>query len=51
MRELVYFISMLVWMHGLVLAEGFWQTFFGIVVFPYSYYMVVKYYLIMFGLI
>lgn len=51
MKELVGLISLLLYIHGWILAQGFWETLFAIVVFPYSYYLVLEHYLRMAGLL
>ena len=35
-------ISLMIWGCGLVLAKGFWWTFFAFVFFPYDLYLVCK---------
>jgi len=35
-------ITMVIWGMGLVLAKGFWWTFFAFAFFPYDLYLVCK---------
>lgn len=30
------------WFYGVVIAKGFWSTFFSILFFPYSWYLVTE---------
>ena len=39
------------WVVGVVLAQGFWQTFFTIVFFPYAWYLPAEKFLHYFGVI
>jgi hypothetical protein len=39
------------WVIGVVLAQGFWQTFFTIVFFPYAWYLTAEKFLHYFGVI
>ena len=41
----------LFWIAGIVLAKGFWSTFFSIVLVPYGWYLVIEKILIMYGII
>lgn len=42
MKYIVRFIFAIMWIAGIVIAKGFWSTFFA-VVFPFwSYYLVVE---------
>lgn len=41
----------IVWVFGIVLAKGFWSTFFAIFIPPWSWYLVVEYAAKHFGLI
>lgn len=42
MAALIYLILMFTWMAGVVIAQGFWSTFFAIFFVPWSYYLVVE---------
>jgi uncharacterized membrane protein len=42
MNTLVRLVLMFAWIAGIVLAKGFWSTFFAIVVPLWSYYLVVE---------
>jgi len=45
---LVFIIS---WVMGVVIAKGFWSTFFTVVFFPYSFYLVVERIMEMYGIL
>lgn len=32
-------LGFIFWIFGLVVAKGFWSTFFAFIFFPYSYYL------------
>ncbi len=38
MKSLTELFLMLLWIAGIVLAQGFWQVFFAILFPPYSWY-------------
>jgi hypothetical protein len=42
MKYIVSMIFVLMWLAGIVIAKGFWSTFFAIVVPFWSYYLVVE---------
>lgn len=42
MQALVGFIFFVAWMAGIVIAKGFWSTFFAIFMPLWSYYLVVE---------
>lgn len=48
---LLKFLVFLVWMAGIVIAKGFWSTFFAIFFAPYSFYLVVEKLLLFWGII
>lgn len=48
---LLKFLVFLVWMAGIVIAKGFWSTFFAIFFAPYSFYLVVEKLLLFYGVI
>jgi hypothetical protein len=35
----------ILWICGLVVAKGFWQTLIAFVLFPYSWYLAVQYFM------
>lgn len=39
------------WLAGIVIAKGFWSTFFAIFFAPYSFYLVVEKLLLFWGII
>lgn len=43
MKHLIGFIIGLMWLAGIVIAKGFWSTFFAIFFTPYSLYLTVEY--------
>jgi len=51
MRYLIGFVGVIVWVFGWVLSVGFWQTFFAVIVPPYSVYIVLEHFGKMFGLV
>ena len=34
----------IIWILGIVIAKGFWSTFFAIFVYPWSFYLVVEFF-------
>ncbi len=44
-------ITLSAWVIGVVLAQGFWQTFFAIIFFPYAWYLTAEKFLQHFGVI
>lgn len=51
MKYLYTIFMLTMWITGIVIAKGFWSTFFTIVFFPYAWYLVIEKLLIMQGLI
>lgn len=49
MRYLVSLIMLAVWITGIVLAKGFWSTFFAVIIPLWSWYLVAEHFLIHFG--
>lgn len=45
------FILLVAWIMGIVLAKGFWSTIFSIIIVPYAWYLVVEFWMQLFGLI
>lgn len=43
MERLIAFIILLMYIAGLVIAKGFWSTFFAFIFAPYSLYLTVEY--------
>jgi hypothetical protein len=41
-RTLVSFLAAIIWITGVVIAKGFWSTFFAIVVPAWSWYLVAE---------
>lgn len=39
------------WLFGVVVAKGFWSTFFAVTVFPYAWYLAVEHLLTFWGVI
>jgi hypothetical protein len=44
-------VALSAWVIGVVLAQGFWQTFFSILLFPYAWYLTAEKFLHYFGVI
>ena len=44
-------VTVVPWVMGVVIASGFWQTFFSIVFAPYSWFLVAKTYMELYGII
>ena len=42
MRDIAYLITVILWIAGWVLAQGFWTLFFAVVFPPFSIYLVVE---------
>ena len=42
MKALVSFLFFLGWIFGVVIAKGFWSTFFAVVIPFWSYYLVAE---------
>jgi hypothetical protein len=47
MQSLTGLIILVSWIGGIVLAKGFWSTFFACVFAPYSIYLVIEHILIL----
>lgn len=48
---LLKFLVLLLWIAGIVIAKGFWSTFFAIFFAPYSFYLVVEKLLLFWGIV
>lgn len=42
MDSLIQFILIMAWIAGIVIAKGFWSTFFAIVFMPWGWYLVIE---------
>ncbi len=42
LNTLVHITWLLAWLVGIVLAKGFWSTFFAVTVPPYAWYLCVE---------
>jgi hypothetical protein len=51
MKELLQLIGVVVWIAGIVIAKGFWSTFFAIFVPIWAWYLVIERLLITYGII
>ena len=49
MKELLGFVFFCIWIAGIVIAKGFWSTFFAVLVPFWSYYLVIERIIIYFG--
>lgn len=51
MKNLISFVLFSAWITGIVLAKGFWSTFFAVLFSPWSFYLVIEFILRYTGLI
>ena len=51
MKSLVGLIFAVAWIAGIVIAKGFWSTFFAIVIPFWSYYLLIEQLLIKYGIL
>ena len=51
MHSIIQFIAVVSWIAGVVIAKGFWSTFFAVIIPFWSWYLVVESILIKFNLI
>lgn len=51
MKELVQFIGVVIWIAGVVIAKGFWSTFFAVICPFWAWYLVIEHALISSGLL
>lgn len=51
MKYIFQFILLVGWVAGLVIAKGFWSTFFAFFFAPWGYYLVVEKLLIFYSII
>ena len=42
MKPLINFLLLVIWVGGIVIAKGFWSTFFAVVVPLWAWYMVIE---------
>jgi hypothetical protein len=42
MKHLIQFVLIVAWLAGIVLAKGFWSTFFAVIIPLWGYYLVVE---------
>ena len=42
MRDIIKILMIFAWISGIVIAKGFWSTFFAIWLVPWSWYLVVE---------
>ena len=42
MKHLIHFVLIVAWLAGIVLAKGFWSTFFAVIIPLWGYYLVVE---------
>lgn len=50
-QRLITLFMFIMYLVGIVITKGFWSTFFAIVFFPYSYYIVIAHFLKLWGLL
>jgi hypothetical protein len=51
MKELVQLFGVIVWIAGIVIAKGFWSTFFAIFVPFWAWYLVIEKVIVTYGLL
>lgn len=51
MKELVRMIAVAIWIAGIIIAKGFWSTFFAVIIPFWSWYLVVEKVMIHYGVI
>ena len=51
LEGLIVLLIVVTWLAGIVLAKGFWSTFFSIYVPPYAWYLVVEKLMMIWGLV
>lgn len=51
MKELVQLVGVIVWIAGIVIAKGFWSTFFAIFVPLWAWYLVIEKLMVTHGLL
>lgn len=49
--SLIGLFIIFVWLVGVVFATGFWSTTFSILLPPYAWYLVVEYFMILYGIV
>lgn len=50
MKAIVQLLLILLWLAGIVIAKGFWSTFFSIIFLPYSWYLVIEKIILYYGI-
>ena len=51
MNALLRLIFIIMWICGIVIAKGFWSTFFSVLIFPYGWYLVIEKIMIFYGVV
>ena len=51
MTQIVSLILTIIWIIGVVIAKGFWSTFFALIFPFYSWYIVIEHFLIKYNLL
>jgi hypothetical protein len=51
MKEIFSLIGITMWVSGMVIASGFWSTFFAVIIPLYSWYLVIEHFLIKYSLL
>jgi hypothetical protein len=51
LREFFSLIMVIMWLVGLVIAKGFWSTFFAVIFPLYSWYLVAEHFLLKYNLL
>jgi len=51
MMHIARLLALIGWVAGIVIAKGFWSTFFALIIPLWSWYLVVEHFLIHYGII
>lgn len=51
MKDIASLIGVTIWVSGWIIANGFWSTFFAVVIPFYSWYLVIEHFLIKYNLL
>lgn len=51
MKQIIQLIGVIIWVAGIVIAKGFWSTFFALFIPLWAWYLVIERLLITYGII
>ena len=51
MKEIFEFISIIIWIAGIVIAKGFWMTFWAVIIPFFSWFLVIEHFLLKYDLL